>query len=268
MEGKQQAMDALDQLYEEWSVAIEEQDKLIAEQAAAEIAAADLVTQGDTAYSEGDYDGAMVFYLIALEKYTNMEDSVQIASLNQKIIVLNEKQEAVEGRVTEAEQFEEQARIYESDKDYEQAKIQYQYAKAVYEELGKSNKANEVQGRIDLINTKAAQEENAEQEKADAEKEAKDKEEQTEAEKEKAEAEKAKAEAEQAKAEAEAERIRAEAEAERIRAEAEAEKIKAETEKIKAETEAVKKEEEEKDEEGKEEDGTKKDTDDTGGNGS
>lgn len=263
-EGKQQALDALNKLYEEWSVAIEEQEMLIAEQAAAEVSAADLVTQGDAAYSEGDYDGAMVFYLIALEKYTNMEDAVQIASLNQKIIALNEKQEAVEGRVTEAEQFEEQARIYEAEKDYDQAKIQYQYAKAVYEELGKSNKANEVQGRIDLIDTKVAQEEKSEQEKADAEKEEKDKEEQakaekekTESEKEQAEAEKAKAEAEKAKAEAEAEKIKAEAEAERIKAEAEAERINAETEKIKAETEAAK-----KDEEGKEEGD---ETDETGG---
>lgn len=246
-EGKQQALDALDKLYAEWSVAIEEQEAQAAELAADEVAAADLVKQGDASYSDGDYDGAMVFYLIALEKYTNLEDPVQIASLNKKIIALNEKQEEVGGRVNEAEQLEQQARIYEEGKDYEQAKIQYQYAKAIYEELGKSNKANEVQGKIDLIGTKTEQEEKAEKEKSDEEKAKKEKEEQekaekekVEAEKEQAESEKAKAEAERAKAEAEAERIKAEAEAERIKAEAEAEKIKAETEKIKAEMEANK----------------------------
>ncbi|MCM1425649.1 MAG: hypothetical protein NC118_03510 [Eubacterium sp.] len=249
-EGKQQALDALDKLYAEWSVVIAEQDELAAELAADEVAAADLVKQGDAAYSESDYDGAMVFYLIALGKYTELEDAAQIASLNQKIIALNEKQEEVGGRVNEAEQLEEQARIYEAGKEYEQAKIQYQYAKAIYEELGKSNKANEVQGRIDLIDTKTAQDEKAEKEKADEEKAEKEKAEQAQAEKEKAESEKEQAEAERAKAEAEAEaerikaeaeaeRIRAEAEAEKIKAEAEAEKIKAETEKIKAETEAV-----------------------------
>ncbi len=256
-EGKQQALDALDKLYEEWSVAIEEEEKEIEEQAAAEVTAADLVTQGDAAYSDGDYDGAMVFYLIALEKYTKLADSVQIASLNEKIIALNEKQEAVEGRMTEAEQLEEEARIYESEKNYEQAKIQYQYAKAIYEELGKDNKANEVQGRIDLIDTKVAQGEKAEKEKADSEKAEKEKTEQ--------------AEAEKAKAEAEAEKIKAEAEAEKIKAEAEAERINAETEKIKAETEAAKKEEGEagKEEEGKEEVGTQGDVGgtSTGGDG-
>lgn len=261
-EGKQQALDALDKLYEEWSVVIAEQEQQAAEQAAAEVTAADLVAQGDTAYSDGDYAGAVVFYQIALEKYTNMGNSVQIASLNSKIAAINEKQETVDGRVTEAEQFEEQARIYESDKDYEQAKIQYQYAKAIYEELGKSNKANEVQGRIDLIDTKVTQGEKAEKEKSDEEKAKEEKEAQAQAEKEKtqseitkAEAEKAKAEAEKAKADAEAERIRAEAEAERIKAEAEAERIKAETEKIKAEIEASKDKEEGNEEEGNEGEG-------------
>ena len=69
-EGKQQALDALDKLYAEWSVAIAEQEQQIAEQAAAEVTAADLVAQGDTSYSEGDYAGAVVFYQIDLERYT------------------------------------------------------------------------------------------------------------------------------------------------------------------------------------------------------
>ena len=153
-EGKQQALDALDKLYEQWSVAIGEQEQQSAEQAASEVAAAELVSQGDSAYSEGDYDGAMVFYLIALEKYTKMENTVQIAFLNKKIIALNEKQNEVESRMAEAREFEELARMYEEEKDYEQAKIQYQYAKAIYEELDKGNKADEIQGKVDIVDTK------------------------------------------------------------------------------------------------------------------
>lgn len=153
-EGKQQALDALDKLYEQWSAARGEQEQQSAEQAAGEVAAAELVSQGDSAYSEGDYDGAMVFYLIALEKYTKMEDAVQIAFLNKKIIALNEKQNEVESRMAEAREFEELARMYEEEKDYEQAKIQYQYAKAIYEELDKGNKADEIQGKVDIVDTK------------------------------------------------------------------------------------------------------------------
>lgn len=121
--------------------------------------AADLVKQGDETYGQGDYDGAMVFYLIALEKYTDLEDTAQIAFLNKKIVALNEKQEEVEIRVEEAKVLEEQARLFAEEKDYEQAKMQYQYAKAIYTELGKDNKANEIQGNIDIVDTKIAQEE-------------------------------------------------------------------------------------------------------------
>ena len=159
VDGKQQALDALDKLYEEWSAAQEEQEQENAKQSAAEVSAADLVRQGDEAYGEGDYDGAMVFYLIALEKYTQLEDTGQTAFLNRKIVALNEKQEEVEARMDEAKELEEQARLYEEEKDYEQAKLQYQYAKAVYAELGKDNKADEIQGKIDVIDTKTEQEE-------------------------------------------------------------------------------------------------------------
>lgn len=160
-EGKQQALDALEKLYEEWSAANAEQEEKNAEQSADEVAAADLIKQGDEAYTEGDYDGAMVFYLIALEKYTKLEDTAQIAFLNKKIIALNEKQEEVEARMEEAKALEEQARLFEEEKNYEQAKIQYQYAKAIYEELNKANKVNEVQGYIDIIESKIAQDDKA-----------------------------------------------------------------------------------------------------------
>lgn len=156
-DGKQQALDALDKLYEEWSAVKEEEEQQNAQQAAAEVSAADLVRQGDEAYKEGDYDGAMVFYLIGLEKYTALEDTAQISYLNKKIIALNEKQEEVEVRMDEAKELEEQARLSEEEKDYEQAKIQYQYAKAAYMEIGKENKADEIQGKIDVVDTKKAQ---------------------------------------------------------------------------------------------------------------
>ena len=153
-EGKQQALDALEKLYAQWSAAKEEAEERSAEQAADETAAAELVRQGDETYSSGDYDGAMVFYLIALEKYTKMEDTAQISFLNRKIIALNEKQQEVETRASEAKEFEELARMYEEEGDYEQAKLQYQYAKEIYEELDKSNKADEIQGKVDIVETK------------------------------------------------------------------------------------------------------------------
>lgn len=165
-DGKQQALDALDALYEKWSAALEDEEAQNKEQASAQVSAAELVTQGDESYSEGDYDGAMVFYLIALEKYSKLEDTTQIAFLNKKISALNEKQEEVEERIEEAKVLEEQARLFAEENDYEQAKAQYQYAKAIYTELGKDNKANEIQRNIDIVDTKITQQEKEEAKEA------------------------------------------------------------------------------------------------------
>lgn len=165
-DGKQQALDALEALYEKWSAALEDEEAQSMEQASAQVSAAELVTQGDESYSEGDYDGAMVFYLIALEKYSKLEDTTQIDFLNKKIAALNEKQEEVEERIEEAKVLEEQARLFAEEKDYEQARVQYQYAKAVYAELGRDNKVNEIQGNIDIVDTKITQQEKEEAKEA------------------------------------------------------------------------------------------------------
>ena len=192
-EGKQQALDALEKLYEEWSAVKEEEEKQKKEQeklneeqaaklAAEQAAAAELVRQGEEAFSQGDYDGANVFYLIALEKYAALEDTAQIEFLNMKIAALKEKQEEIAERMKDAKALEDLARQLEEQKDYAQAKIHYQYAKAIYLEIGKDNKADEVQGKIDLLDAKEAQEEK-EKQKEKEEQEEKEKKEQEEKEK-------------------------------------------------------------------------------------
>lgn len=167
-DGRQQALDALDALYEEWDAALEEKEEEQDALAAAQTSAAELVKQGDAASAEKDYDGALVYYMIAQEKYGELDDAAQIALLNRKISALNEKKAEAETRMEEARAMEEQARKFEEEGDYEQAKAQYQYAKAVYTEIGQDNKANEVQGKIDILETKTAKQE---KEQAAAEKE-------------------------------------------------------------------------------------------------
>ena len=169
-DGKQQAMDALERLYEEWSAVKEEEaqqqkerelenEEQAAALAAEQAAAAELVRQGEEAFSEGDYDGANVFYLIAVEKYAALEDTAQIEFLNRKIAALKEKQEETAARAEEAKALEDLARQLEELNDYTQARIHYQYAKAAYLEIGKDNRADEIQGKIDLMDAKEAQQE-------------------------------------------------------------------------------------------------------------
>lgn len=160
-EGKQQALDALDQLYEAWSEVQAKEEEANQEQAAEEVAAAQLVAQAKKAYQEQDYEGTMVFYLMAMEKYEALEDQEQVAALEKQMSALEEKQAQVAARVEEAKAFQEQARILEEEKKYALAIQQYQYAKAIYEELDKTNEADEMQGKIDLITSKLTEAEKA-----------------------------------------------------------------------------------------------------------
>ena len=147
----------------------------------AQASAAELVKQGDAASAEKDYDGALVYYLIAQEKYGELDDTAQITLLNRKISTLNEKKAEVEARMEEARALEEQARKFEEEKDYEQAKAQYHLT--VYTEIGQDNKANEVQGKIDILETKTAKQEKeqaAAEKEEQAEKEAQEKKEKEE----------------------------------------------------------------------------------------
>ena len=210
-EGRQQALDALDALYEAWDASLEETQEEQDARAAAQASAAELVKQGDAASAEKDYDGALVYYLIAQEKYGELDDTAQIALLNRKISTLNEKKAEVEARMEEARALEEQARKFEEEKDYEQAKAQYQYAKAVYTEIGQDNKANEVQGKIDILETKTAKQEKeqaAAEKEEQAEKEAQEKKEKEEKEaQEKKEKEEQEAKEKEARERAELERL-------------------------------------------------------------
>ncbi len=168
-EGKQQALDALDQLYEAWSEVQAKEEEANQEQAAEEVAAAQLVAQAKKAYQEQDYEGAMVFYLMAMEKYEALEDAAQVAVLEKNIEALEEKQAQVAARVEEAKAFREQARILEEEKKYALAIQQYQYAKAIYDKLDKTNEADEIQGKIDLITSKLTEAEKAAAKEAEEE---------------------------------------------------------------------------------------------------
>ncbi|MGN0306121.1 MAG: PP2C family protein-serine/threonine phosphatase [Lachnospiraceae bacterium] len=160
-EGKQQALDALDKLYEAWSEVQAKEEEANQERAAEEVAAAQLVAQAKKAYQEQDYEGAMVFYLMAIEKYEALEDQEQAAALEKQMSALEEKQAQVAARVEEAKAFQEQARILEEEKKYALAIQQYQYAKAIYDKLDKTNEADEIQGKIDLITSKLTEAEKA-----------------------------------------------------------------------------------------------------------
>ena len=184
--GRDDAINALDQLY----VAQEEQqaqaDTDIQQVAESQTAAASVVAEGDTAFSLGDYDSAKTYYTTALQKYTDLADQVQVEALQIKLNATEKKLSERTQLETEAEDYMRQAEERYDAKDYVQAKKFYLLAKDVFSELKMDSKVSEITRKLELVDmgetAKAAEEaaikEAAEKEaaeKAAAEKEAAEK---------------------------------------------------------------------------------------------
>jgi hypothetical protein len=151
--GKEQALAALVTLYEEWAVANAANETAAVDAAADQVAAAELIAQGDTAYAAGDLTGAKVFFMIALEKYTELNDTAQTEVLNGKMAALDEKQAEVDQQIAGAQLLEAEAALLMEEGQLAQAKEQLQKAKNVYQELGQDDKLEKIQGEMDLVDS-------------------------------------------------------------------------------------------------------------------
>ena len=136
--GRKDAMEALSRLYEELAKEEEKEDTQRKEAADTEAGAAQLIAMGDKAFGEGDYEGAKVYYTMAMEKYRELEDE--------------EKMAQAEGYIEEAKKLEEEG-------DYEKAKKKYLQAKEIYKELQEEDKASQVDNRIDMLHAEKEEKE-------------------------------------------------------------------------------------------------------------
>ena len=160
--GRDDAINALDQLY----VAQEEQqaqaDADIQQVAESQTAAASVVAEGDTAFSLGDYDSAKTYYTTALQKYTDLADQVQVEALQIKLNATEKKLSERTQLETEAEDYMRQAEERYDAKDYVQAQKFYLLAKDVFSELKMDSKVSEITRKLELVDmgetAKAAEE--------------------------------------------------------------------------------------------------------------
>ena len=134
-EGKEEAMAALEKLYEERAAAEEEQKEEAAEQAGKVTAAAELVAEGDKACVAGDYVGAKVYYTMALTQYQEMGDAVNQSYVEEKMATVEVKLQEQQEKRDKAEMLEQQGDQAKSDGDLWTAKTQYLQAKNLYLEL-------------------------------------------------------------------------------------------------------------------------------------
>ena len=134
-EGTEAVMTALEKLYVQWAEADAASRQSADEQAGKEVAAAELVANGDKACLEHDFTGAEVYYTMALTKYRELGDTANEQHVQQKL-------ESVAGKAAEeakvrksAEELEQQGMQAQGNGDYWSAKSFYLQAKNLYLEL-------------------------------------------------------------------------------------------------------------------------------------
>lgn len=157
-EGRTQAMDALDRLYEELEKVQDEEAKKQEEEAArvqetvtAETGAAELMGKGDAAFTEGDYESAKVYYAMALDKYQKLEDVVNAELVNTKLKACVKKAAEKEEQKKMAEEYVESAKNLEAEGNLAEAKKQYILAKEIYTELNEEEKVSQMENRLDIV---------------------------------------------------------------------------------------------------------------------
>lgn len=152
--GRDAAVSALDKLYEdkEEEKAAKEEERQ--EQLAAEDSAANYVTQGDTAYAQGDYESAKIHYVGALQKYEELGDEAQKEVIEGKLAAAEEKCALKETQAEEAQDYTAQAAEAMADGAYTDAKKYYLLARDIYAGMKDDDKVKEIERKMELLDMK------------------------------------------------------------------------------------------------------------------
>ena len=165
-EGRKQAIEALNKLYEDQKSRKEEEEKERKEQLTKQESGTSSTAQGDAAFAQGDYESAKVFYLSAKQAYDELGDEALSAAIQEKLDALEEKAAQRETKEQEARGYVEQAEHAEEDKDYLSAKKYYLLAKDLYASLDMEDKVEEISRKMERleieINAAARQEQQQE----------------------------------------------------------------------------------------------------------
>lgn len=150
--GREDAISALEKLYSVRKELEENSAKDTQEKAEQQAGAVSVTAEGDKAFSHGDYEGALVFYLSALQKYNNMGDMVQVDATQKKIDSTQNKISAQTAKVADAKMFIQNAESNYSEKNYTKAKKYYLLAKDIYVQLKDDDKVAEIDRKIEMVN--------------------------------------------------------------------------------------------------------------------
>lgn len=153
-EGRTLAIDALEKLYETQKEQLQEEDEERKEQLLQEEAGVSLLAQGDTAFAQGDYEEAKVYYSSALQKFVQLQDEASQEAVRGKLDIAERKIADKQEREEEAENYIRQAQEASDAGDYNSARKYYLLAKDVYAEIKAEEKLAEVTRRMEMLSIK------------------------------------------------------------------------------------------------------------------
>ncbi len=168
-EGRKQAIEALNKLYEDQKSRKEEEEKERKEQLTKQESGANSTAQGDAAFAQGDYESAKVFYLSAKQAYDELGDEALSAAIQEKLDALEEKAAQRETKEQEARGYVEQAEHAEEDRDYLSAKKYYLLAKDLYASLDMEDKVEEISREMERLEIEINAADRREQQQEDGE---------------------------------------------------------------------------------------------------
>lgn len=166
--GREAAVAALDKLYEDQEEQEAAQEEERQQQLAKEDSAANYVSQGDTAFAQGDYEAARVHYAGAMQKYEELGDDAQKEVTAGKLAAAEEKCALKEEQAAEAQEYMAQAAVAMAEGEFTDAGKYYLLARDIYAGLKDDDKVKEIERRMELLDMKKQEAE----EKADKEKDA------------------------------------------------------------------------------------------------
>ncbi|TRW28087.1 hypothetical protein FL857_03590 [Criibacterium bergeronii] len=151
-EGRQSAIKALENLYELQKEDAEKKQKETDDKMQKEASSSNFMAEGDKAFGEGDYETALVNYVSAKQKYTELEDTANIEMTNNKIALTQSKLEENKGSIKEAQDYVKKAEEAKKSGDLINSTKLYLLAKDIYGKLKDYKKVAAIQIEIDTIN--------------------------------------------------------------------------------------------------------------------
>jgi len=149
--GRNDVMKSLEQVHQAKADKKAADDKLIEEKSRQTTLAADTMSKGDKAFSEGDYISAQVYYQDAMDKFIGLGDINMAGKAQTRMEEAAQKQGESTKVQTNAQQAEDEAKKLYAARDYNGARLAALKAKQIYASLDNKAKIEEINAFLTQI---------------------------------------------------------------------------------------------------------------------